>query len=738
MAIGIDDIHSCVVSFRADGMGGRLTAMLNALRVARTYDLPFYLAWTTHGMVRPELREPAHIFDRDWLDAHAFDWQVYNPVHRRLIDFFSLPDDMTRADFDARVARGDAFVSQTFMKPVVLPWEDEATVLADLPNHLDGITFSAPIRETRAKIDAALAGTDLVAYHIRRGDIIGDPIASNKLWPSKYIPREFYELHLERALERGNTRALVFSDTPEEVARMKEMGGDAVTTFDDLVGDVPLELGQRDFLELYTMSRCPHIFGPPGSAYSSTAAQLGGGDVTAVEQALSPDDRKRAMDRLTDRLEQRSPLFLGHGDTGQTFPFMIDHMLDQGRPDRAREILSGYLRDGFDRAYIYRLLAELSVYTNDLSHCDSVRDAVFSNPVYQELSVTEANAFGAIARLAAGDHDAGRRQAMTAFWERPLERVTVQTAMNVALSAGAICAERGFPHDPALTMRSKTLVSPNKTLLAPLNDLQVPGWSGEGWLHYPWWVVLRDWQNVTGKRRSRTFNVATTIDAQFEQLFRKLSGRDGTAPVLSLKGLHHRLMDRHGDAITAHDAALAQAPDMALYHKRLADTLFDKGDADAAVTTLRHAVQLSGDHPCYLADLAVHLRTLRQKDEVDAIWARLADLDHDYIEIHLTAAHMLRRRPGTREQALAILERLSDSVHVHNRVHTLRARVLLELDRADDAAAVYCDLVDTGLSNPAMHAKLEDQFAEIGRPDIGADLFARSRFTREEIDKTRS
>ena len=38
------------------------------------------------------------------------------------------------------------------------------------------------------KIVDVFAGKTLTAYHIRRGDIILDPIASNKLRTNKFIP----------------------------------------------------------------------------------------------------------------------------------------------------------------------------------------------------------------------------------------------------------------------------------------------------------------------------------------------------------------------------------------------------------------------------------------------------------------------------------------------------------------------------------------------------------------------
>lgn len=735
MGISSSDITGAIVAHRNDGMGGRLTAMLNALRVARDHDLPFYVGWTTHGLTRPELRNPDHIFDPDFLAAHFFDVDVLQQVYPRLIDLMILPPDLDRAGFQARIAAGDSFMSQTFMDPVVLPWEDADQIARAVPGHLRDIRFSQVVTDQMAHIDQALAGSDLAAYHIRRGDIIRDPIASNKLWPNKYIPREFYELHLERLLAAGGTRVLVFSDTPEEVARIKQMGGDAILTFDDLVGGVPLEQGQRDFLELYTMSRCPRTFGPPESAFSQTAARIGGGQVIAVEQALSEDDRITALDRMTERMESRSPLFLGHGDTGQNMPFMINHQLDQGRPDRARDILDAYLRDGFDRAYIYRLLSELAIYTGNIDACDTVHAAVYDNPVYLELSIAEANGFGAIASLAKGDHDTARRRAITAFWERPLEPTIVQTVMNMALTCGALDRGAIYPIDPALIRERGSLLPPRFTLLAPLNDLTLPGRPADGkWRIYPWDLAVRDWDRLCGKRRSRAYTNLSKIDRQTDQLAKSYSRITDSPAYLAARGVFLRAMGQHDDALKLHRQAVGAAPDNALYRKRLADTLFLTDMQTRALDRLSEAVDLSDNHPCYLADLAERLRDKGDKARATALWHQLADMDHDLIEIRLMTAEILRRSPDTRDRALALLEQASQQAHVTTRLQTMRARVLMDLGRVEEAQHLYQQLVDWGLSTPYLHADIHRRFGKLGREEFADAMTARSRFNPEEIE----
>ena len=102
-----------------------------------------------------------------------------------------------------------------------------------------------------------------------------------------------------------NAQVLCFSDTPIEVERLKETAPDRVQGFKDLLGDREFTTCARDFLELYAMSRCQQIYGPPSSAFSQTAMTIGGSSLDAVQDAISPDDQSDAMDRMTDRLEAK-------------------------------------------------------------------------------------------------------------------------------------------------------------------------------------------------------------------------------------------------------------------------------------------------------------------------------------------------------------------------------------------------------------------------------------------------
>ncbi len=721
------DLAGTIVSHRNDRMGGRIIAMLNAMRIARDYDLPFRVGWTTGGRTSEEVRDPAMIFDAAWVGTHFFDSDVLGQVYDDLIDLSTLQGDSrwTLDKFRARLARGDSFLSGAAMGVTVLPWEDATEVAARLPASLTHFRFSPPVQAMIARIDSVLAGTRLTAYHIRRGDIIHDPITSNKLWPNKYIPREFYEQHLMRTLADPDARVLIFSDTPVEVDRLKAMDP-RVQGFDDLLGDTDLTSGARDFLELFAMSRCRRIFGPPSSAFSQTAMTIGGCTLQAVEVALDDADRAAAMDRMTDRLEQRSDLFINMGDVGQCLYFLIERMKAVGNPGRARRIIRAYMEDGLDKSFAYQLLCELSVATGDLEYCERVRDLAYARPVYVDDSMAVVNTYSALHQMATGHKDTALRRMQTAFWFRPLDNV-VNGTLNLGLTAGIVTPDNFYPFDPAMTRQKANVFPAGRQAMADLNQLAPQGHTGDDRFDFHLWdIVVRDWRLTTGKRLNRAFTNKSKIAKALDMLTRSFSKHVDKAALLSARGV---LMLAAGDlesALEAQRTAIALSPEFPLYRKRISDVLFATDTTKTALFQLRKASNLMGWHPCYQAELAQRLWKLKERDECRAITDRLAATPHDFIEVHLMTADMLRRDPDRLEDALTLVDRALVPGHGAQRLLSARARLLMMLDRVEEAQSVYEMLVDCGLGTEHTHVDIYRQFSALGREDIARDLTARS------------
>ena len=58
------DLQSSIIAHRNDRMGARIISMLNAIRIARDYDIPWFCGWTTGGRTHEECRDPTYISAR--------------------------------------------------------------------------------------------------------------------------------------------------------------------------------------------------------------------------------------------------------------------------------------------------------------------------------------------------------------------------------------------------------------------------------------------------------------------------------------------------------------------------------------------------------------------------------------------------------------------------------------------------------------------------------------------------
>ena len=583
------------------------------------------------------------------------------------------------------------------------------------------------------KIVDVFAGKTLTAYHIRRGDIILDPIASNKLWPNKFIPREFYEQHLDVTLRDPNAQVLCFSDTPIEVDRLKENDPDRVQGFKDLLGNREFTTGARDFLELYAMSRCQQIYGPPSSAFSQTAMAIGGSSLDAVQDALAADDQAAAMDRMTDRIEERSALFLNMGDVGQCLYFLIEHQAAKGNSNRAKRIIRTYMEDGLDKSFAYQLLCELSVSLGELEYCEKVRDLAYARAVYVDDSMAWVNFYSAINQLVKGNWTTAHQRIQAAAWFRPLEPLT-HGVQNLALTAGVLTPDNFYPFDPNM-LRQKGGVFPNgKKALGELNQFAPKGHpTGDRIDFHPWDIVVRDWRMCMGKKLNRAFTNKSKILKTILMLERSFSKKEGTPELTSALGVLHRATGDFEAALASQRLAIEMAPDVAIYHKRLSDVLFETGSDQTALMQLEKAAEMHGEHPAYMAEMAQRFWKVKRRVECAKLHDRLFEMDHNFVEIHHMNADMLRRDKTRVEDALTAIDRALTLAHGSQRLMSQKGRILMLLDRAEEARALYENIVDWGQATEHTHVEILRQFRELGREDIAEGLTARSIYDFEMV-----
>lgn len=125
------DTKGSIVAHRNDGMGARVIAMLNAVRVAQDYCVPYFIGCTTHGRTREEVRDPSFIFHPDYIADRSFDVEIMSEIYDDLIDLSTVDvHNWDKAKFCKALSKGKSFLSDAAMSVTVLPWEDEANVAA--------------------------------------------------------------------------------------------------------------------------------------------------------------------------------------------------------------------------------------------------------------------------------------------------------------------------------------------------------------------------------------------------------------------------------------------------------------------------------------------------------------------------------------------------------------------------------------------------------------------------------
>lgn len=725
-------LDGCIIAHRNDRMGGRLIAMINAMRVADENNLPFRVGWTTHGRTSEEIKTPSDIFAPDFMESHFFGGEPLAKIWGNLINLATF-EGATSDALLQQAKQGKSFLSEPAIGQLVLPWESKETVQKTLPTYFKKIAFAQTVDAAMRRIDGDFEGLALRAYHIRRGDIISDPITSEKLWPNKYIPREFYEIHIRKFLDEGGDRCIVFSDTPAEIDRLKAID-DRIVSFDDVVPNDGLKAGQRDILELYTMSKCPLIFGPPESAFSQTAATIGGGQVFAVQSSLEEPEQARAMTLMSKRMADPKTYFLGDGDIGQNFPFLKSHFENIGEPDKARAIIKTLVDQGFSRSYALSLLSRMSLDSRRLAETEDVLDAARKRPIVTEAAMGDVYALNALYHFTQGNREVAVRRIQAAYWLQPLDKA-VSGLLNLMQSAGWLHDQNMYPIDARLLRKKGRLFPQANEELNVFNTFSLPeNHEGDGKLYfYPWDTAVRDWRHIHGKKLSRAFWHKGKISNELGRFIKSSSKIAGTPQMRSTMSIYLRYMEEHKSAYREASAAMAAFPDDPMYIKRTADVLLEAGETEKGLEMLVRAVAASQQNPYYAAYLGFWYGKAKNPTSAYDTFQTIADNAHYSIEIALMTSSILRRRPRTRDTALAILDQAMEDCHGSLRLLISRAQLLFTLERYEEAEHIYRTIARQKTSFPNVLAQVFRSYKNKGLETTAISIIEDSQYSVAEI-----
>ncbi len=675
-----------LVTFRNDRLGGRVTALANTMRVAAATGAPFRLHWHAAEDHGHTFNDPADFFAPDFLARHLIDRDAFRALQPRLTRLEQLtPGDA--AQIRARLAAGDSLLIDRSLGLTLLPGEDGPTVRAALAALWRDFPFAPALLPRMAAIRARI-GDQATACHIRRGDILSVPRTMNKPWPNKYIIDEIFESHIARAIAAGD-RPILFSDDPATLRRF-EARFPALVAADHIVDTTGIGEGQRDLLELYAMSLCTRIVAPPASAFSGTAATLGGGDLIDVTADLPEPDLSRAWDTALARLESDmdAAVAASPATVGQTLVHLESRLRAQGDLPRARDLIGSAIATGAGISFLYPRHTALSLETLPPAATRATALSHATRAPYHPVDHALLRAHAATAALDAGDDPAP--DALAALAEAPAHRLVREVA-------GALYAT-GHLHPgnaPDLTPAAAALQNLRPRLIAegtafaplmrPLGPRALPRLD----------ALLWDWDQLL--RPAPAGSVARSPDRPgWDRAFDRALKRPTDDPdLLSLKALY--------DALTGDAAALARLtdlaaahPDAAMVHHRRSVAALHARDIPAFAAAADAAAAISAT-PAHLAWRA--LARARQRQHA----AARADADSALAGgltlpiVHLTAA----RAATAQKDSAAAAQHLDAALALSPRNPTLLAARFHHRLATQDRDGAAADLATMeGLASP--------------------------------------
>lgn len=581
------DAQGKLIAFRADRMGGRLIALLNTLRFARSYDVPFVVHWRDSD----GLGDGSELFHPDFMRDHFIDKPTYQQMKGQATAIGTVLHSQSPDEFLAHLSGGMHVLLDPPFDVLKLPFEDEAVVAQTFRQVVDDLPLNPVLAQHLDALRTQLRdGGRTVSYHIRRGDLTNDMRAMNRAWPNKFVPDEFFETHIRANLEGSGTRTILFSDNKSVLDRYTAMFPDLLT-FQRIADTSALTEVQRDALELFAMSLSDLIVAPPSSAFSSTAKTIGGGDFRDVESEITADARHAALDLLADRLRDEPHLFANEGEIGQYLVYACDHLVKTGRRAEFVRIARQHIEGGLNIAFVHAMTVREMYFDRQYQQICDLRPAIDKGFVAFQRSFAQVALYHGLALLMLGRRDAGMEQITSAFWHEPVEG-------EINALAGLLRAQGDFNDgnfwitDPEIErlFPNRFVVDHVRTYFTPLIEAGVLGLDRMVPTNR---VMVWEWPDFTRSDLRSHYKFRGHFRSILKILERRVWAPDIKPHFDSFTGM---IAMREGDLDQARrmlDDAITAKPEIAIFHKRLAELHHEQGNHAAALASMDAAIGLA-------------------------------------------------------------------------------------------------------------------------------------------------
>lgn len=421
-----------LIAFRPDRLGARLVSLMNAMRLAERLGADFACAWTESAGVGQTFNDPTELFDAGFVHRHFLpedEWRAARPHALTL----SGQSGRGASELAALLAGGTDVIVGNAFGIIALEGEAQDDAVAGFRAQFARLPFAAPVRAAMQRLAPMLEGN--TAYHIRRGDLTGDLKAMNKPWPHKVVPDEFYERHMAAELARGQQGIVLFSDQADTIAHFRA-AFPALRTVDELADLASLTEAQRDLIELFAMSRCACIIAPERSAFSSTAADIGGAVKRPVAESMAPDQADEAAEALFRRLRDRPDSFDGEGAIGQALAHTAAYLEREGRIADAAALFGQHVAAGLGISFVFPQAMRYQHRAGDVDGVLRTAACMARRPVVHVRDYAAAEMLHGYAHLRSGDRGAALLHVVNGFWhapEAPLARLLVPVLVESGL-----------------------------------------------------------------------------------------------------------------------------------------------------------------------------------------------------------------------------------------------------------------------------------------------------------------
>jgi predicted Zn-dependent protease len=651
----------CLLVSRNDLFGARMLPFVNALRIGYDYDIPVKIYWPVPPEGTTNIGEHAEVFDSAFLERHFISQDEYRQLSQQAVALAQVRN-APAAEIVEMVNQGRILALHSSQVAMTLGGEKGQVVKKSYRATLDRITFTPLVTQNIAKINAITKGQKMLAYHVRHGDVTTSYRAKNKPWVNKFTPSEFYVHHYENYGQRQDAKALLFGDFKPSLDWLCAQCPDLIRISD--VIDLK-ELGslQRDFLELYAMSRADTILGPRSSGFSQLAASLGGVDFRDIAKDMKRKDYEVIYVKLYDRLTNDPESFSSFGETAQCLAHLVPYLYGKGEIAKVAELLEREIERGNEISYLFSLCADACFKTGKLNEVLSLRHRSLSVPMFDPTSIADVDGLAAQAAVQMGDINEALRLLNFAAFQTPYSP-QLQVAFAQLDAKGTITDASFYPIDRAL-----------------MNVLQ-PGVSAFQPVFFAW-----EWRHSLISNFQRPLTHAGAADRLLTTTQKKFAKAPRssalTASYLSFKSVVRMGQGFQDDAFELSMEAVEMAPRNHHVLRRHIQNLIQARNPQAALPFCQELCAIAPEVPIYQTLLAtVHLNLKQREKAMEAIdQSQIHGLRFPAITLRQANAFLLMKQP---EKAEALLETVLPEIRWPDQYLDALTTTKIELNRQDD------------------------------------------------------